>query len=112
MPDPQDLTALAEEHLNEARTAAHGRSARMIVHDGALRQSVIALAAGSALDEHGTPPAASLQALRGKVRLTSVSGDTDIVLAAGQLCAVPQERHGLLGLEDSVVLLTVVTATG
>ncbi|GGR70806.1 hypothetical protein GCM10010252_06260 [Streptomyces aureoverticillatus] len=111
MQDTQDLTALAEEHLNQARVAAHGRSAHLIVHEGALRQSVIVLAGGSALDEHNTPPAASLQVLRGKVRLTTESGG-DRVLAGGQLCAVPQERHGLLGLEDSVVLLTAVTATG
>ncbi|MER7346973.1 cupin [Streptomyces aurantiacus] len=111
MQDTQDLTALAEEHLNRARTAAHGRSAHLIVHDDALRQSVIALTGGSALDEHTTPRAASLQVLRGKVRLTTESG-ADSVLAAGQLCAVPQERHGLLGLEDSVVLLTAVTETG
>ncbi|MFD9910960.1 cupin [Streptomyces sp. NPDC059063] len=111
MQDVYDLTALAEEHLTAARTAAHGRSAHLIVHDGALRQSVIALARGSALDEHGTPPAASLQVLRGKVRLAAVGGG-ETVLAAGQLCVIPKERHGLLGLEDSVVLLTVVTAVG
>lgn len=110
MPDTHDLTALAEEHLNKARVAAHGRSAQLVVHDGALRQSVIALAGGSALDEHNTPPAASLQVLRGKVRLTTEAGE-DCVLAAGELSAVPRERHGLLGLEDSVVLLTAVTAT-
>lgn len=114
--DPQDsrpvldLTALADDHLNQARTAAHGRSAHLIVHDGPLRQSVIALSAGSALQEHATPPAATLQVLRGKVRLTTESG-ADSVLAGGQLCAIPKERHGLLCLEDSVVLLTAVTET-
>lgn len=110
MQDTQDLTALVEEHLDRARTDDHGRSAQLIVHDGALRQSVIALISGSALDEHVTPPAASLQVLRGKVRWTTEDSG-DHALAAGELWAVPKERHGLLALEDSVVLLTAVTAT-
>ncbi|MVO83564.1 cupin [Streptomyces sp. p1417] len=106
----QDLTALADDHLNAARADAHGRSARLLVHDGPLRQSVIALTSGSALDDHVTPPAASLQVLRGKVRLTTEAGGEHL-LAAGELWAVPKERHGLLAVEDAVVLLTAVTAT-
>ncbi|MEC4014750.1 cupin [Streptomyces sp. H27-D2] len=105
-----DLTALAEEHLAKAHTSDHGRSAQLIVHEGPLRQTVIALVSGTALDEHNAPPAASLHALRGRVRLTADSGDHE--LSAGQLHGIPQERHGLLALEDSVVLLTAVTATG
>ncbi|WP_327351527.1 cupin [Streptomyces sp. NBC_01304] len=104
-----DLIAAADEHLAQARTDPHGRSAQLIVHDGALRQSVIALTAGTALDEHNTPPAASLQVLRGRVRLMTAAGaGTD--LAAGQVGPVPKERHGLAALEDSAVLLTAVTA--
>ncbi|WP_030562409.1 cupin domain-containing protein [Streptomyces aureocirculatus] len=110
MHESQNLNALVEEHLNGARADDHGRSARLVVHDGALRQSVIALTSGSALDEHVTPPAASLQVLRGKVRVTTVDG-SDHLLAAGELWEVPKERHGLLAVEDSVVLLTAVTAT-
>ncbi|MFH8795535.1 cupin [Streptomyces sp. NPDC017941] len=110
MHESQDLNALVEEHLHGAHADDHGRSARLVVHDGALRQSVIALTSGSALDEHVTPPAASLQVLRGKVRVTTVDGG-DHLLAAGELWAVPKERHGLLAVEDSVVLLTAVTAT-
>ncbi|MDG4864589.1 cupin [Streptomyces sp. T-3] len=106
---PTDLTAAADEHLAQARTDPHGRSAQLVVHDGALRQSIIALTAGSALDEHNTPPAASLQVLRGRVRLTTADGNgTD--LTAGQVGPVPKERHGLAALEDSAVLLTAVTA--
>ncbi|MFD9485658.1 cupin [Streptomyces sp. NPDC059991] len=104
----QDLAALAEEHLAKAHLASHGRSAHLIVHDGALRQSVIALTSDSELDEHNAPLSATLQVLRGHVRLTSNSGNKE--LRAGQLCEIPQERHGLLALEDSAVLLTAVTA--
>ncbi|MCX4784848.1 MULTISPECIES: cupin [unclassified Streptomyces] len=101
-----DLNALADEHLAAARAAAHGRSAHRLLHQEPLRQTVIALASGFALDEHNAPAAASLQVLRGRVRITAASGDVE--LNAGELQPVPQERHGLLALEDAVVLLTAV----
>lgn len=50
-----DLTALADEHLAAARTAPHGRSAHLVMHDGVLRQTVIALTSGTSLDEHNAP---------------------------------------------------------
>lgn len=89
-----------------ARANAHGRSAHLLLRQEPLRQTVIALTGGSALDEHNAPPAASLQVLRGSVRLTAGSGDVD--LTAGGLHPIPQERHGVLALEDAVVLLTAV----
>ncbi|MGA5045536.1 cupin [Streptomyces arboris] len=101
-----DLNALAEEHLTAARVSAHGRSAHLLIQEPPLRQTVIALTSGSALDEHNAPPAASLLVLRGTVRLTAGSGDAE--LPAGTLHPIPQERHGLLALEDAVVLLTAV----
>ncbi|WP_059013490.1 cupin domain-containing protein [Streptomyces specialis] len=104
-----NLTALADEHLALARRAEHGRSAHLFLHDGPLRQSVIALTEGSELEEHNAPPAASLQVLRGQVRLRTDEGTVD--LSAGQVMRVPQARHSLAALSDSVVLLTSVTAT-
>ncbi|WP_030758027.1 cupin [Streptomyces griseus] len=101
-----DLTALADEHLAAARTAPHGRSAHLVLHDGVLRQTVIALKAGTALDEHNAPPAASLQVLSGRVRLTTPGWADE--LAAGTLREIPKERHGLTAVDDSVVLLTAV----
>ncbi|GAA0676009.1 hypothetical protein GCM10010193_31330 [Kitasatospora atroaurantiaca] len=109
MADPVhvDLVALADEHAAKAAASPHGRSAHLLVHDGVLRQTIIALTAGSALDEHNAPTAASLQVLRGRVSLTIAGRRQELV--AGQLHPIPQERHGLLAHEDSVVLLTAVT---
>ncbi|RST24478.1 cupin [Streptomyces sp. WAC04770] len=101
-----DLNALAEEHLTAARASAHGRSAHLLIQEPPLRQTVIALTSGSALNEHNAPPAASLLVLRGTVRLTAASGDAE--LPAGTLHPIPQERHGLVALQDAVVLLTAV----
>ncbi|MEW1753032.1 cupin [Streptomyces angustmyceticus] len=102
-----DLDALARHLLDEARTSAHGRSAHLFLHDGPLRQAVIALTAGTELDEHNTPPAASLHVLHGRVRLTGQGGGPE--LKAGQVAMLPRERHGLLALENAAVVLTAVT---
>ncbi|MFF4949986.1 cupin [Streptomyces chattanoogensis] len=101
-----DLHTLTRDQIDDARASAHGRSAHLFLHDGPLRQTVIALIAGASLDEHNAPPAASLQVLKGRVRLTGPRGSQD--LREGQVSAIPHGRHGLLALEDSAVLLTAV----
>ncbi|MBV2154694.1 cupin [Kitasatospora sp. SUK 42] len=103
-----DLEQLAVEHAALAAESPHGRSAHLVLHDGVLRQTVIALTAGTALDEHAPPTAGSVQVLRGRVSLT-IAGRR-LELPAGRLEPVPQELHGLLAHVDSVVLLTAVTA--
>lgn len=101
-----DLHVLAEEHLAAARDDEHGRSANLIVRDPPLRQTVIALTAGTSLDKHRTPPAASLQVLRGTVKITAESGDVE--LTRGCLYLLPHERHGVTAVTDAAVLLTAV----
>ena len=66
------LTALAREHLETARAASSGRSAHTVYggHEHSLRQTLIALTAGSRLDEHDSPGEATLQVLHGRVSLT------------------------------------------
>jgi len=103
---PVDLTALARELLEKAATAHARRAAHTLAHpvDG-LRQTVMALLAGTDLGEHESPGPASLLVLRGRVRL--VAGEETVELAAHQIAPVPDRRHGLLAHEDSVVLLSV-----
>lgn len=101
-----NVTVRADEQMTQAREASSGRSAYTAVHQGRLRQTLIALAAGSELAEHNAPPAASLYVLRGRVRLAA--GDESSELAAGALVPVPRSRHSLAALEDAVVLLTTV----
>ena len=102
------LTELADQLLGQARNEHSGRAAAT-VHGGrhhSLRQTVIALTAGSELAEHESPGEATLQVLRGRVRLTAESGEGNG--SAGDLLVIPPERHGLSAVEESVVLLTVV----
>ncbi|SCF28718.1 Cupin domain protein [Micromonospora viridifaciens] len=101
------LHALAEEQLGLARAAGSGRSART-VHGGpaaALRQTLIALVAGQELAEHASPGDATLQVLRGRVRL--VAQDRSWPGEPGDLLVIPDARHAVHADEDSVVLLTV-----
>jgi len=102
-----DLVSLTWSHLQEARSAPNGRSAGLVAHDGELRQTVVALAAGTELGEHNAPHAATLHVLHGRVRVTSSGGDDE--LGTGALHVLTHERHAVLALEDAVFLLTTVT---
>lgn len=97
----------ATTHLDAARAADNGRSAHLLLHDGVLRQTIIALIAGTQLAEHNSPHAASLQVLQGRVVVTGLEGGGEI--SAGELVILTHERHGVAALEDSVFLLTTVT---
>jgi quercetin dioxygenase-like cupin family protein len=101
------LDDLATEKLAEAQQAHSGRSAHTIYggHTHELRQTLVALRAGEALAEHESPGEATLQVLRGRVRLTA--GEHTWEGGAGDYVPVPLERHALDSLEDSVIILTV-----
>lgn len=106
---PHDLNTAADDILQTALQSEHGRHAELLVLDGHLRQTVIALTSGSRLSDHNAPPAATLQVLRGAIEVTTDSG-SDARLTQGQLSQLTKERHGVLALEDSVFLLTTVTS--
>jgi quercetin dioxygenase-like cupin family protein len=103
----ESLTTLVRQHMETASTASSGRSAHTIYggHEHALRQTLIALRAGSNLDEHENPGEATLQVLTGRVTL--VAGDDRWDGSPGDLMTIPDSRHALEAVEDSAVLLTV-----
>lgn len=101
-----DLSDLARIHLAAALADEHGRSAELILRDGPMRQSIIALRSGAELSEHNSPAAASIQVLSGRVRVT---GQEVAEIPAGRLDVLTHARHAVLALEDSVFLLTTVT---
>src|ERR1700722_11001766 len=102
------LTGLASEKLAEAQQSHSGRAAHSIHggHAHELRQTVLALLAGHDLSEHDNPGEATLQVLRGHVRLTTGGDSWDG--KAGDYVAIPPERHAFAAVEDSVVMLTVL----
>ncbi|MFL6124783.1 hypothetical protein [Actinophytocola sp.] len=99
------VESLAAELLEEARGHHSKRAARTLVSGTAQRATLIALSAGAEMSEHDAPTAATLQLLRGTARLHT--RNQEWVLAAGQLVAVPPQRHGLTAVTDAVALLTV-----
>ncbi|MCV7106197.1 cupin domain-containing protein [Mycolicibacterium chitae] len=107
---PISLTKVVDEQLEAARTARAGRSAQTVRggHDHSLRETVIALAGGQQLAEHESPGEATLQVLRGKVRL--IAGDDSCECSTGDFVVIPPVRHSLEAVEDSAVLLTVLAA--
>jgi quercetin dioxygenase-like cupin family protein len=67
------LDAIVRQQAKLAGAASSGRSAETVYggHEHVLRQTVLALTAGAALDEHENPGEATIQVLRGRVRLTA-----------------------------------------
>jgi quercetin dioxygenase-like cupin family protein len=103
----ESLAALVRHHLEHARSVSSGRSAHTVYggHEHLLRQTLIALKAGTSLNEHENPGEATVQVLHGRVTL--VAGEDRWNGSPGDLMIVPDSRHALDAVEDSVVLLTV-----
>jgi quercetin dioxygenase-like cupin family protein len=107
--DVIDIGAAVAVLLEQARAATAGRAARTLAGGAgaSLKQTMMALVRGTTLSEHDSPGSASLQVLRGQVRL--VAGDTRWDLGENEYALIPSRRHSLESLEDSVVLLTVAS---
>jgi quercetin dioxygenase-like cupin family protein len=105
-----DVHQLAQDQIALAHEDPHGRSAQIVVHDGPLRQTVIALTKGTRLAEHNSPPAGSILVLRGTVDVSSA--DRVDTLPTGFLATLTHDRHGVEALSDAALLLTTVTNVG
>jgi quercetin dioxygenase-like cupin family protein len=92
--------------LEQARGATNGHASRLLIGGAHQRAVLMALTAGASLGEHESPPSATFQVVTGQARLYAVDGPQWVV-SAGEVVAIPPERHGVLALEDCVILLTV-----
>jgi quercetin dioxygenase-like cupin family protein len=108
MTQKTSLDAAAREQLEAAHRADSGRSAATVVggHERILRQTLIALTAGSVLAEHANPGEATVYVISGRVSLRA--GDQVWQGRTGDLIEIPHARHLLHADEDSAVLLTAV----
>lgn len=107
--EPVGLMELGEGLLAQAHDLQAGRSARTLTPGAgaALKQTLLALTEGVSLQEHTAPGPATIQVLRGEVRLGASGTSTEI--SAGQWAPIPTEPHDLLALTDATLLLTVAT---
>jgi quercetin dioxygenase-like cupin family protein len=101
------LAALARQQLDRAAAAGSRHTAATVYggHEKVLRQTVIGLSQGARLAEHENPGAATIQVLRGRVRM--IVGGQSWEPRTGDLLIVPDARHSLEALQASAVLLTV-----
>lgn len=101
------LDALAREHLERARQSKAGRSSETVYggHEHTLRQTLVALTAGTVLAEHENPGEATLYIVSGRASINA--GADSWEGRKGDLIIIPPVRHDLRATEDAVVLLTV-----
>lgn len=82
------------EQAKRAAAAPSGRSADTVYggHEHALRQTVLALTADSSQHEHESPGEATIQVLRGRVRLTAGTVAWKAVQVISWSCRAPGTR--------------------
>ena len=104
------LSTLATEHLAKAAESPQGRSSHTVVggRTNSLRHLLLALLAGQELADHEAPGEATLLVLSGRVTLGT--GSDEVSVGQMELLEIPDERHNLVAVEDSVVVLTVAKA--
>jgi quercetin dioxygenase-like cupin family protein len=107
MQKKMSLDALAREHVARAGADTTGRSSETVFggHERTLRQTLMALMAGQSMSEHENPGEATLFVLQGRMRLIGDEASWDG--RKGDLLIVPEGRHSVEAVEDSVILLTV-----
>jgi quercetin dioxygenase-like cupin family protein len=101
--------------LGEAVTELHGMSRRgqsrggvTLVKQEGMSLVLTHLHEGGSLQEHATPGAATVQVLDGHVHVKI--GDETLDVPAGRIVAFSSRaRHSVEALEDSTLLLTLVT---
>ena len=105
--DRTSLEGPARKLLDLAATGPGGCSASTVYggREQILRQTLIALTAGTSLSEHESPGEATVQVLLRRVRL--LAGTDSWEGRRGDLMVIPQRRHSLRAVEDTAVLLTV-----
>lgn len=105
-----DLHETAIDVLDAARANPSGRTARTLTPGAGvpLKQVLLAMTAGSMLQDHRAPGPATLQVVVGSIVLTWE--DHKAAISAGQWTPIPDAVHGVTATQDTVVLLTVASS--
>lgn len=89
----------------KAATSKSGRAAKTLVKQGPLRITIVAMRQGAALQSHHVAGPVSIQAIRGRLRLTTHTGDIDVP-AGGLVSLAGGEVHSAIALDDSAIVIT------
>lgn len=100
------LGEAAEAAIEEARASRHGRGTRVLWTGPFQRLVIVGLTQGAQLSEHTSPPAASFQVISGTALLRA-GDDAEWHVSAGEVAAIPRERHTVDAVTDCAFLLTV-----
>jgi quercetin dioxygenase-like cupin family protein len=85
-----------------------GRSAATLIKEQGVSVVLMAMARGNRVAEHQAPGVVTIQVLRGRVAIAH--GDNRVDAAAGALVTFsPNVKHSLDALDDSTILITVVS---
>ncbi len=103
----QNLETLSAELMEKARGTHSGRAAKGVFAGTYLRQALLTLRAGAQLAEHHSPPEATLHVVKGQMRM--MTADESWELGAGELIAIPPQKHSVEALTDAAFLLTIRT---
>lgn len=101
------VQAKARELSQKAAASKSGRAAETIFggHERRLRQTVVALRAGSEMAEHESPGEASLLVISG--RLSLVAGETRWSGREWDHLVIPDALHSVEAETDTTFILTV-----
>ena len=101
------LDAMARKLARRAATEKSGRAAETVYggHQKVLRQTMVALTAGTKLGKHDSPGDATVLVVTGRLKL--VSGDLTWEGRPGTMIAVPAQRYRVEAVTDAAFLLSV-----
>ncbi len=104
------LIPMAEKLMEEATAAASGRASLTLAHGEEMTLVLVALKAGTTLEDHSAPAAATVITLSGNIIFTTSA--EKITLGQGEAVTFTADiLHAVYASEDSIFLI-VIGGTG
>ena len=100
------LVSMAEKLMEEATLATSGRSSLTLAHGAEMTLVLVALKAGTTLEEHQAPAAAAVITLSGNIIFTTSA--EKITLEQGEAVTFTADLlHAVYASEDSAFLIVI-----
>lgn len=103
---PFPLMPMAEKLMEEAHSATSGRASLTLAHGDEMTMVLVVLKAGTTLEDHQAPAAATVVALSGNIIFTTSSEKT--TLEQGEAVTFTADvLHAVYASEDSAFLIVI-----